>query len=314
MRSRWFLCAALALVFTSCSSSSTTTITTPGLQFPRLYVSNLTSVGTGLNIFAPPFSAASMPVVSVPAGAASGLRGTGGIAVDAVGKLYAIGNGTNPSTITIYTPPITAASTPTTSIVLPSSSNAYGLALDPSGNIWVSDRNGTNSTIREYTPPFTNASVPALTLTHAANGINDSAGLAFDATGHLAVGEEVTGTLLIFNPPITGASMPAATIALDGNGEGVVFDGTGRVFSVNPQTDVQVFTPPFSNGQAESFHFGAINGFSISPKFDAAGDLWVANSGANTVVEYAPPFSGATVPAVTLTNGFSNPYGIAFGL
>jgi streptogramin lyase len=312
MRSRWLLCAALALVAAGCSSSSSTTINTP--SFTRLYVSNLTGSGTGLNIFAPPFSAGSMPAVSVPAGAASGLRGTGGIAVDAAGKLYAIGNGTNPSTITIYAPPITAASTPMTSIILPSSTNAYGLTLDPSGNIWVSDRAGTSSTIREYTPPFTNTSTPALTLTHAANGINDSAGLAFDAAGHLAVGEEVTNTLLIFNPPITGASVPAATITLDGHGEGVVFDGAGRVFSVNPQTDIQVFTPPFSNGQAESFHFGAINGFSIAPKFDASGNLWVANSGANTVVEYAPPFSASTVPAVTLTNGLSNPYGIAFGL
>jgi hypothetical protein len=312
MRLKWFSCAALVLVAAGCSSSSTTTVNT--LSFPRLYVSNLTSIGTGLNIFAPPFSASSMPVVSVPAGAASGLQDTGGIAVDATGKLYAIGNGTSPSTITIYTPPITALSTPTTSIVLPSSSNAYGLALDPSGDIWVSDRNGTSSTIREYTPPFTGSSLPALTLTHAANGINDSAGLAFDAAGHLAVGEEVTNTLLVFNPPITVSSMPAATITLDGNGEGVVFDGTGRLFSVNPHTDVQVFTPPFSNGQLESFHFGTINGFSIAPKFDAGGNLWVANSNANTVVEYPPPFSGTTTSAVTLTNGLSNPYGIAFGL
>jgi hypothetical protein len=314
MRSRWFLCAALVLVAAGCSSSSSTTINNTTPQFTRLYVSNFTGSGIGLNIFAPPFSAASTAVVSVPAGAASGFNDTGAIAVDALGKLYTIHKGTNPSVIEIYAPPITASSTPMTSITLPSSINAYGLALDPSGNIWVSDRAGASSTVREYTPPFSNVSTPALTLTNGANGINDSAGLAFDAAGHLAVGEEVTNTLLVFNPPITGTSTPAATIALDGNGEGVVFDSAGRVFSVNPHTDTQVFTPPFSNAQAESFHFGANNGFSISPKFDAAGDLWVANSNTPSVVEYAPPFSGSTTAAVTITNGLNSPYGIAFGL
>jgi hypothetical protein len=313
MRSKWFLCAALVLVAAGCSSSSSTTINTPSIHFSRLYVSNFVGAGTGLNIFAPPFSAASTPAVSVPAGVASGFNSTGALAVDAVGRLYAIAD-VSPSIINIYTPPITAASVPTTSITLPSSTNAYGLALDPSGNIWVSDRAGASSTVREYTPPFTNASTPALTLTAAANGLNDTAGLAFDATGRLAIAGETTNNLVIFNPPITGASTPAATITLDGAGQGVVFDGIGRLFAVNPNTDVQVFTPPFSNAQAESFHFGAINGFSVSPKFDATGDLWVSNSGAGTVVEYSPPFSASTAPTVTLTSGLSDNYGLAFGL
>jgi hypothetical protein len=311
MRSKWIICAAFALVAAGCSNSSTTTPPPP--QFTRLYVTNFAGAGTGLNIYAPPFSASSMPVVSVPTGLSSGFNLTAGIAIDAAGKLYTISKGSNPSVVAIYAQPITAASTPTTSFSLPVSVNAYSLTLDPSGNIWVADRAGVNSHIYKYTPPFSNGSTPALTLNNATNGLTDSAGLAFDAAGHLAVGEEATNTLLIFNPPITGASIPAATITLDGAGEGVVFDATGRVFAVNPNTDVQVFTPPFSNGQAESFHFGAINGFSIGPKFDSLGNLWVANSGSNNVVEYAPPFSAATVPAVTITNGMNTPYGTAFG-
>jgi hypothetical protein len=312
MRSRWFVFAFLGLVVAGCSSSSTSTPPTPP-PFMRLYVTNFQIAGTGLVIYAPPFSAASTPAVSVPSGA-SGLNDPAGMAIDNAGNVYVIAKGAAPpSKIMIYAQPITAASIPTTTITLPSSNNAYSLALDGPGNIWVADRAGTSSTIREYTPPFSNASTPALTLTNAANGINDSAGLAFDAAGHMAVGEEVTNTLLIFNPPITATSTPAATITLDGNGEGVVFDSAGRVFSVNPHTDVQVFAPPFTNGQAESFHFGAINGFSIGPKFDFAGNLWVANSGSDTVVEYSPPFSAATLPAVTLSSGLVSPYGTAFG-
>jgi len=310
MRSKWILLPALLLFAAGCTNSSSTTINGP--QFGRLYVSNFVNTGAAINIFTPPFSAASLPAVSLPAGVATGLNEPGGIDTDVAGKLYAINDGMSPSVITIFTPPITAASIPTTSITLPSSNNAYGLVLDRLGNIWVSDRNGASSTVRKYSPPFTNTSTPVLTLTAAANGLPDAAGMALDGAGHLAVTGQATKNVVIYNPPITSASTPAATIALDGNGQGVGFDGAGRLFAVNLNTDVQVFTPPFSNAQTESFHFGVLAGAGISPKFDAFGNLWVPMS--SSVVEFTSPFSATSAPAVTLTNGLNSAYGVAFGL
>jgi hypothetical protein len=44
--------------------------------------------------------------------------------------------------------------------------------------------------------------------------------------------------------------------------------------------------------------------------FDAQGDLWVAQ--ASSVVEFTPPFTANSTPAVTITDGLKSPSGIAF--
>jgi hypothetical protein len=44
--------------------------------------------------------------------------------------------------------------------------------------------------------------------------------------------------------------------------------------------------------------------------FDAQGNLWVAQ--ATSVVEFTPPFTTKSAPAVTITNGLKAPSGIAF--
>jgi hypothetical protein len=311
MRFRVILCAAF-VVAAGCSSSSTSTTPTP-VPFMKLYVTNFVGSGNGLVVYAPPFSAASTPTITVPASVASGLQDPGGIAVDASGKVYTINDIASPSVITIYTTPLSAASTPTTSITLPASSNAYGLALDPAGDIWASDRNGAGSHLYEYVPPFTNTSTPALTLTAAANGLNDASGIAFDNLGHMAVVGETTSNAVVYTAPFSVSSMPTATFALSTAGQGAVFDSTGRLFAVNSGGAIQVFTPPFSNTSTESFHFGATSGFCIAPKFDFLGNLWITNSGMSSVVEYSPPFSASTTAALTINTGLTNNYGLAFG-
>jgi hypothetical protein len=48
----------------------------------------------------------------------------------------------------------------------------------------------------------------------------------------------------------------------------------------------------------------------VDLKFDATGNLFVANKTANTVTEYAPPYTGA--PMRTISNGVSSPTALAF--
>src|SRR5215467_12460049 len=118
--------AASILVSMGCSSSATSPTPTPP-PFTKLYVTNFQTSGNGLMIYAPPFSAALAPSVTVPASVASGLQSPGGLAVDSTGKVYVINFST--TSITIYNQPITAASTPSVTIVLPASSNPYNLTL-----------------------------------------------------------------------------------------------------------------------------------------------------------------------------------------
>ena len=310
MRSRLIVCAAILLATAGCSAASKAP---PPPALTRLYASNFVTSGTGLQIFAPPFSAAEAASVSVPASGASGLNDAGGIAIDSTGRLYAINDGATPSVITIYAQPLSAASTPTITFALPASTNAYGLVLDPSGNLWVSDRHGATSHVYEYTPPFSNASTPALTLTPATNGLNDASGMAFDGAGHFAVTGEASSNIVIYTTPVTVASTPAATFALNAPGQGVVFDSSGRLFAVNESAAIQVFVAPFSNASTESFHFALTSGFCIAPAFDSSGNLWIDNSGGPNVQEFTPPFSASTTAALTMTSGFTNNYGLAFG-
>jgi sugar lactone lactonase YvrE len=265
-----------------------------------------------LEVFSPPFSALSTPVLDVT-GAASGFDGLAGIAIDRFGNLYGMNEGAT-NTVTIHAQPFTLASVPQVKFTLPvSANNPYTLSLDLSGNIWIGDRRAALSHLFEYSPPFTNSSVPALTLTNA-NGLTDATGTAFDRAGHMAVGQEVSKNVLVYNMPLTATSMPFATIPLAGAGQGVAFDSAGNLYAVleSAPGGVEVFHPPFTNGEAPAFSFGsAIGAF---PTFDSSGNLWVPDF-AQHVNEYSPPFSAASpvVVSVPLVGGTGSATGVAFG-
>ncbi len=305
------ICVALA----SCSTSSTTvgSFSPPPPKFTRLHVTTFRSSPNSMfEVFAPPFSASSTPVIDISS-AASGFDSPAGLAIDTLGKIYTVNEGAT-NTVTIHAQPFTATSTPLVKFTLPgSANNPYTLSLDNSGDIWVGDRNGAASHLYEYVAPFTNSSTPALTLT-SANGLTDATGTAFDASGHMAVGQEVSSNVLIYNLPLIVSSMPAATIPLAANGQGVAFDSAGNLYAVleSGAGGVEVFRPPFTNGELPAFSFGsAIGAF---PTFDASGNLWVPDFGQH-VNEYSPPFSASStvVLSLPLASGAAEATGVAFG-
>jgi hypothetical protein len=307
----WTVAAFVALA--GCSSSSSTIINNTTPSFTRMYVTTFDSAPNSLlEVFAPPFTASSTPVLNIT-GAASGFDGPSGIAIDGSGNIIVMNEGAT-NTVTIHAQPFTASSVPAVKFTLPvSASNPYTLSLDRSGNVWIGDRNGASSHLYEYSPPFTNSSVPALTLT-SANGLTDATGTAFDASGHMAVGQEISNNVLIYNLPITSSSTPAATIPLAGHGQGVAFDSAGKLYAVleSAPGGVEVFSPPFTNGETPAFSFGSATG--AFPTFDANGNLWVPDFGQH-VNEYSPPFSASTAVSVSLplASGTASATGVAFG-
>ncbi|MGO9456110.1 MAG: IPT/TIG domain-containing protein, partial [Acidimicrobiales bacterium] len=154
------------------------------------------------------------------------------------------------------------------------------MAFDASGNLWSA--NTEVGTITQYTSAQLAAGgtkAPNVTVT-----ANDPDGLAFTGAGDLWVASWTGNTLTEYKPTqltSSGNPTPAVTITSDAK------------------------TPPSLDGPE-------------NVALDASGDLWVANSHSNTVVEYTPTqlaASGAPVPAVTITSKTTSlgyPRGLAF--
>lgn len=157
------------------------------------------------------------------------------------------------------------------------------VAMDASGDLWVCDSLGNR--ILEYVPPFSSGMAASLAIGQP----------TLDATS--PCDGEPSG---VYPPPT------AATLCYPW---GIAFDHQGDLWVADTQNSrVLEFVPPFSTGMAASLEIGqpAPAGFTsqdsctavsascvVAPgsvSFDSAGNLWVADSYANRVLEFRPPF------------------------
>jgi len=142
-----------------------------------------------------------------------------------------------------------------------------GMAFDSSGNLWVTD--GSLARVLEFTPPF--------------------------SPGELA-------SAVIGQPDFTSRSCVKSSAASLCGPKGLAFDGSGNLWVSDYGSDrVLEFKAPFTSGMSASLVIG--NGSCTlttstslcSPRgiaFDSSGNLWVADTGYNRVLEFAPPFTG----------------------
>lgn len=160
------------------------------------------------------------------------------------------------------------------------------VAADASGNLYVGD--GDNDRVLQFKPPFTT---------------NMNASVVFGETGMTAASPGYFGT----GASASGLSGPYLYVAIDSRGDLWVSDyNNSRVVE---------YVPPFSNGMAATLAIGqtttgaltstpcnkgAGNGSAPTSStlcdpegltFDASGNLWVADSSNNRVLEFKPPFS-----------------------
>ncbi len=142
------------------------------------------------------------------------------------------------------------------------------LAFGPGGALWAAD--AINNRIVEYLPPFTDDESASVVIGQASFSTNTSAngttglflptGLAFDAHGDLWVGDTNNDRVLEYVPPFHDGM--AASLVL----------GQAGFTTISPGTTASTLSEPQGLG------------------FDAHGDLWVADSDNNRVLEYVPPF------------------------
>lgn len=271
----------------------------------------------GLLVFAPPFTSGSTPAIVMPQNATSKMNGPGDVLIDHSGDVVVLNDGSNVTPfVTVYSQPVSASSSPFAQFNTGTTTqdNVYGGAIDAAGTLWLSNRNTVtpNIKISTVTPPFTNSSTLTTVLTPT-NGIHDPAQIAFDNNGHMAVAEQVASDVVIYATPVTSASMPTAKIALTSFGQGVAFDSAGRLFATSAYNTIEVFTPPFSNGQSPSF---TISGLADTDfiTFDSSGNLWAPECHTpGSVLEFLPPFSSGSTPSLTITSTEDCLWAIAFG-
>jgi hypothetical protein len=170
-------------------------------------------------------------------------------------------------------------------------------------------------------------------LALAANTINRPMAVAPDSSGNLYVADFIFACrVLQFKPPYTNnmnASVvfgePDFTTNTCGTSAStleeitaVASDGDGDLWVVDTgNSRIVEFVPPFSNGMPASLVIGQssltnsgcnqgatatastlCNAWGMT--FDSSGDLWVADSGNNRVLEYKPPFSNSMAASLEL--------------
>lgn len=155
----------------------------------------------------------------------------------------------------------------------------------------------TSPSASPSTPPTASPSpTPTPTATPAAN--------------HLYVAD-FAGSVVQYAPPFGSTSVPAATFSDTtpvGGPIGIAANATYVVTS-HVTGSVSAYQQPVNASSTPVASFGG-SAFGLM-SFDARGNLW-ATSQNSSVVEYVPPFTNSTVEAVSLTNGFTSSYGIAF--
>lgn len=210
-----------------------------------------------------------------------------------------------------------------------------GVTFDSSGDLWVAD--STNNRVLEFAPPFSTGMSAKLVLGQASFGsrgygttdsnLTHPTGLIFNQSGDLFVADSVNNRVLAFTAPFTSGM--AATLVLgqrtfttSGSGTtatnlsdptDVAVGPSGGIWVADSQNDrVIEYAPPLSDGMSAAAVLGEPNLTTRAPTppyglaypeglaFDGNGDLWVADSGNNRVVEYLTPVGTTETPTTVL--------------
>ncbi len=195
-----------------------------------------------------------------------------------------------------------------------------GLAFDGQGDLFVA--NNLDGTLAEFAAGTTPGALDGATTVRT--GLSQPQGIAFDARGDLFVGNFGSDTIIELRAGAAPGTFGTSTTLTPGylNGpEGLALDALGNLyaasyvgtvspindtitrFQYNPTSDVFTYGMIAENGQ------NRVQGLA----FDAAGDLFAANAGTNSISEFMAGATPGTLGTSTVFTGggLNYPRGIA---
>ncbi len=184
--------------------------------------------------------------------------------------------------------------------------SAIGLmTFDAQGNLWATSQ---NSSVVEYVPPFTSGTVEAKSLT---SGFTSSYGIAFDANGTMYVtNSDASASIVVYAPPYTSPSNTYTVSTPNARLHGAAVNGSNLFVADTGNNLIYVYALPMTtNIPSEAFSATAPIGLA----FDANGKLYVTSQGTGQIQIFNPPFNSGSTPAVTITGGVNQAFGIAIG-
>jgi len=301
-----FSLAVAALPVVAGCSSSTTSAPPPPPANTTVFGS--TDAGSGLQIktWTYPISSSSVATASLSSGAPTNLAGASWMMSDSAGRLWVLNESTSPTSITVYTLPVSATSAPVATLNLPAAAGAFHMAFDPAGNLWVASTG--NASVFEYNGPWgavTGTSTPAVNKT-LSSGLSSPEGLAFDAAGDLLVANEGSTTISIFTAPIANGASPSGTLNGVTAPDSIVFDHSANLYVGKVNGDIARYNAPVTAGSSPN----TINPAAVTTAADIEGiavdnasNLFVMSCNSN-VLEFptgTTAFSATMAPSVSLT-------------
>jgi sugar lactone lactonase YvrE len=207
----------------------------------------------------------------------------------------------------------------------------FGIATDGAGNVYVADTQ--NSTIRKITPAgdvTTLAGTAGVTGSTDATGagalFNRPSGIATDSAGNVYVADTFNHTIRKITPEgvvSTLAGTTGVTGSTDATGAGALFnrplgiatDGAGNVYvadtnnhtirKITPAGEVSTLAGTAGNfGSADATGAAARFGSPLGVATDSAGNVYVTDSGNNTIRKITPAGVVSTVVGVPGQKGF----------
>jgi hypothetical protein len=223
--------------------------------------------------------------------------------------------GDNAGHLQFFTAPLSASSTPSVTFTNGSATNNGQIVFNLGGQFFVGN---TSTAVNLFTPPFTNSSAPS---TVVSGGLVSAVGDVLDNVGNLYVANAGTGggtgsDVEVFAAPYTGGpTVTTPNVAATAYRKMAGSGSTLYVCSVAGATGrIDAYGLPLTNTSAPAFAITTGVNVPEAIAFDQNGNMYVGNLGNSTITVYAPPFTAASAPSVTLTlPGTFAIFGIAVG-
>lgn len=194
--------------------------------------------------------------------------------------------------------PATALSTSRLSLF-----NLNSIAFDATGTMWIASRE--DSALAAFTNGTEAGLVsPTIIITPTSRSLAGPGAMAFDSDRSLWVANFSSGTIVRFDrTQITASGSPVPTVTIRGvaHPSGLAFDATGALWvtdaldnTVSRYLRGQLLT---SGDKPPATVLSSADSSLVNPSgiaFDSFNNMWIANTGRNSVVAFRPPQRAST--------------------